>query len=191
MARLKYQFLYSAQPMLTYIEGNFVVLGTGAVGTIKGAGITSITRLSPGTYQVVLSQVYPRYLAGAAGFVSPATTSVAAGSFVVGDSYVINALGTTNFNAAGLNIGLVAAPGIPFVATTVGAGTGSAFLVTNSGISHVEVIGNTNLTITQPGLPSLIMQCLNSAGAATDPTAGSVLGFDMFVKNSTAKAGNE
>jgi hypothetical protein len=55
----------------------------------------------------------------------------------------------------------------------------------------VELVGDANTTIINPALPSLVMQCLDASGAPTDPAAGSVLGFDMFLKNSTAKAGNE
>jgi hypothetical protein len=178
-----YQFLYSYNPMLTFVEGNFVVGASGAVGTVKGSGIDSITKLSTGTYQIKLQEGYPRYLSGTAGAVAPTTGSaVNAGSFSVGTTYVIASVGSTDFAAAGMNSSLTADVGVPFVATAVGSGSGTALAVGDSGIVSVEVVGNPNLTV-----PSgiIIIQCMSDAGAVANPASGSVIGFTMMLRNST------
>jgi hypothetical protein len=51
------------------------------------------------------------------------TTSVTAGSFVVGQRYTITAVGTTSFTAIGASANTV---GVQFIATGVGSGTGTA-----------------------------------------------------------------
>ena len=56
-------------------------------------------------------------------------TDYTAGSFVIGETYTISFLGTTNWNACGG--GLFPSVGWIFVATAAGAGTGTAYLQTN------------------------------------------------------------
>lgn len=70
------QFFYSFRKAPTYIEGNFVVGGTGAVGTVKGAGIASVTRTGTGAYRITLEDAYNRYLSGTWGFVDAATVGI-------------------------------------------------------------------------------------------------------------------
>lgn len=65
------QFLYSLRKGLTFLEGNFVVGATGAVGTVKGAGIASITKTGTGAYRITCQDAYYRYLAGTWGFIDP------------------------------------------------------------------------------------------------------------------------
>jgi len=60
---------------------------------------------------------------GAGAAVGGVLTAVTAGAFVVGDTYVIATVGTTNFTLIGASANTV---GVQFVATGVGAGTGTA-----------------------------------------------------------------
>ena len=55
------------------------------------------------------------------------TTTISAGAFIIGNIYVINFIGTTNFKAFGATENKI---GIKFKATGVGSGTGKASLVT-------------------------------------------------------------
>jgi hypothetical protein len=183
------QFLFSFNKMLTYVEGNFVVGATGAVGTLKGSGIKSVVRLYTGTYQINLEDSYPRYLAGMTGFIAPVTgASVSMGSLVTNTTYIITALGnstTAQWVAAGVQTGVTPAVGVSFVAIAAGAGTGTVKAAGNSGIAAVEVVGNPNLMITNNTHPCLVMQCLDYAGAVADPVVGSVFAFSMFLRNSS------
>ena len=175
-----------------------MVGATGAVGTLKGSGINSVTRLSVGTYKITLEDSYYRYLGGNVGFVAPLTGgNVSGGSFVATTSYVITALGNTTqaqWVAAGLDANVLAQVGVPFVATGIGAGTGTVKAVGTSGILSTEVIGNTELTIgAQQGKTNgtIIFQCLSDADAVADPSAGSICVFQIFVRNSSVKGKGE
>lgn len=176
--------------MLTFIEGNFVVGGSGAVGTVKGSGIASVTLLSTGTYKIKLEDGFPRYLSGTAGAVAPSSgATVNDGSLVVGTTYIILSVGTTDWVAAGLDADVVPAVGVSFVATAIGgAGTGTARAVVDSGIVSVEVVGNPNLMVPYK---TLIIQCISDAGAVDNPVSGSVIGFTMMLRNSTLKGKGE
>ena len=61
-------------------------------------------------------------------------TSIAAGSFVVGNRYVILSVGTTDFTLIGASANTI---GVTFIATGVGTGNGTA--VFNSRVSHGAV----------------------------------------------------
>ncbi len=61
----------------------FVVGATGAVGTVTGKGITSVTKDSTGQYSILLDGTYNAFLWGAAGIMTttssdPATVGVLA-----------------------------------------------------------------------------------------------------------------
>lgn len=191
-----YQFTYSLNPMLTYIEANLVIGASGAPGTLKSAGnfITSITRVSAGTYKINLQQPLNRYLGGNTGFVSPTTSSSTA--TVSGAASVITVLGTATlaqWQAVGLLPGVVPAVGAAFVASTTATigGGAQAGQPSNSGIATVEVIGNANLTIANPQNPYMLIQCLAPTSSSvtthipTDPASGSVMGLQFMFRNSS------
>jgi len=75
---------------------------------------------------------------------------IAGGSFVVGNSYIIGALGTTNWQAAGA--GINPRVGDVFTATSVGAGTGTVSSVAVCVLSNVAAgslaAGQMQITIT-------------------------------------------
>ena len=192
------QFFLSLNHQPVFLEGSVVIGATGAVGTVKGSGLLSVTRLSAGVYQLIFEDDYNRYLGGFTGFVSPVTGSnVSGGSFVTGTLYVITALGTTTtaqWVAAGVPAGITPAVGVAFVATGAGAGTGTVKAVAASGIMNVEVAGDSNLTSYNqtPGQGAILLLCCrNSSGALTDPAQGSVLGFAAFFRNSSVKGKGE
>lgn len=67
--------LNSLNKGLTFIEGNAVIGSTGAVGTVKGSGVTSVTRTGAGAYTLKLEDKYSRYLGGSVGFINASTGS--------------------------------------------------------------------------------------------------------------------
>lgn len=183
--------MYSLHAMPVLLDCNVVIGATGAVGTVKGPGIASVTHLGTGLYQIKLQDNYNRYFMGSWGFVAPVTGgSVTDGSFVTGTQYVITSLGTTNWTAAGLPAGLTAAVGSTFNALNAGgSGGGTAKAVGSSGIFAVEIIGDTNNMIAPIGVGYqggyVTIKCLNASGVATDPTSGSVMGLTFYLSNSS------
>ncbi len=189
MNRRQYQFLYSNIPMLSVVTGSATFGAAGAVTAITGVGISSVTKMATGIYQIQFVDAFPAYVGSNFLMESPLTGSpVTAGSFVVGTLYQITALGNTNWAAIGLNSGLTPAVGQLFVATGVGAGTGTATAVGQSGILAVEVAqGQNMLSVNTANLGSIFMiQMLDAAGALANPASGSVLEIEMYMKNSTA-----
>lgn len=187
------QFLFNKQAMMTLLEGNVAIGAAGAVGTLYGGGIASVTKLSTGTYKIALDESFNRYLGGSMQMIAPVTgANVNDGSFVVGTTYQITAVGTTDWAAVGLPSGAVAAVGQSFVATAIGgAGTGTAKAVGQSGILAMEIVGDPNVTVNQVGAPYMIVQCLDAAGAVANPASGSVLSFEILLRNSSVKGKGE
>ena len=63
---------------IVILNGNFVIGASGAVGTVKGAGIKSITKVTgDGKYEVVLEDKYNRLLCSSAGMVCATSSGVA------------------------------------------------------------------------------------------------------------------
>lgn len=195
--------IYNFHVMPVLLDCNFVVGSSGSVNSLKGPGIASVIRLAPGIYQIKLQDNYNRYYGGFAGLVAPAIGSnVADGSLVVGTPYMITAVGTTNWHAAGLPAEVTPAVNVAFVATSIGgAGSGTAKAVGASGISSVEVIGDSNLSISpDPAISPggiILVQCMGptSAGVTTqiakDPATGSVLSLAIYLSNSSIMIAGE
>ena len=82
------QFLFSFNHMPVMVECNCIIDSGQTSGTrsLKGSGVTSITHISTGVYEIVLNDTYARYLGGNAGFaVAPGSTSGIAVIEVEGD----------------------------------------------------------------------------------------------------------
>lgn len=194
------QLFYSLQHDVVYLESNFVVGTAGAVGTTKGSGIQSITRLTVGTYKVLLQDAYTKFLGFHGWAFAPTTGSaVADGAFVIGGSYQITTVGTTLWNLYGLPVGVTPVIGQGFVATSIGgAGTGTATNIGVSSTCDLELVGDPNTTITIPtsGLATgfnayFIFQCVNRASAVSDPAQFTTLGFTFLTRNSSVKGKGE
>lgn len=54
---------------LCFLFGSAVIGAVGAVGTVKGSGIYSVTRTGVGEYEIQLDQKFYRYISGKVGFV--------------------------------------------------------------------------------------------------------------------------
>jgi len=188
-----YQFLYSKVPMLTMLEGHLDVGSSGAVeATSGGKGITSITKLATGIYQIKLQENFNHFVGADFTFESPVTGgSVSDGSFSVGALYQITAVGTTDWTSSGLPAGLTAAVGQTFVASaTGGAGTGTAKAIGKGNIMKVEVAGMAadTMLLPQPIGGVINIQTFDKTEALADPTALSSIRFALFFRNSSVTA---
>lgn len=104
--------------------------------------------------------------------------TITAGSFIVGDSYTIVTVGTTDFQAIGASADTV---GVTFTATGVGSGTGTASVgfavqrteTANSGSAPFDAysgtlkLGNTGGSLTEAAIITSIDLTLNNSFAAT------------------------
>lgn len=195
------QKLFQMHVMPVMLDCNIAIGATGAVGTVNGAGIDSVTRLSAGTYLIKLDDNYSKLFQMDAMVSSPETgSSVADGSFVTGTTYEIVTLGTTTWSDVAA--GVTPAVGVAFVATSAGgAGTGTAKAVGVSGINAVELVGNPNLTLSPNPLVSqggyVMVQCLAPTSSsvttqvATDPASGSTLYLRFYLSNSSVVISGE
>lgn len=117
--------------------------GSHAVGAIGGntaiTGYQIVVRVKIGT--VAEANGYIIRQKGKKKFLVADTTGVTAGSFIVGNHYVITALGNTNWAAIGADP--TAAVGAIFTATGVGSGTGTADTI---GVCTLADLANGALT---------------------------------------------
>jgi hypothetical protein len=91
-------------------------VGNGSTTTFSAPSITPATFNDSTLLYEESVEVYVGGLRSRVGIV--------AGSFVVGQTYMIAALGTTNWHAVGVPSDVFPAPGLVFTATAVGTGTG-------------------------------------------------------------------
>jgi len=100
----------------------------GTYPTMYGGGVTTNQTLNGGFRYLICAVDSPK-------IVQQTTATITAGSFVVGTTYTILALGNTNFTVIGAAVNVV---GCVFVATGVGVGTGTA----TQEVSTAILIGN-------------------------------------------------
>lgn len=220
------QFVRTPHNYRVDLDCNFVVdsaNGNGlGVRSLKGPGIAQVymyTSATPavgnpnpaaGNILVKLQDNFQRYYSGTAGFVSyisgtPIVVTAAGAHLVVGTAYIITLVGTTTtaeWNTLGVPVGIDPAVGLSFIAKATGAGAGSGVVEVpksgGSGIDHIELIGDPNLSIKSSGAnvlgsdngPYILMQCL-SAGSLTAPVDGTVIGLTMSFSNSMIKVQGE
>ncbi len=187
------QFMFSKVHAPVILKGSVNIGAAGAPTGLTGGGFVSISRLSAGTYQILLEEPYNRFLSLDVMAIAPTTgAAVADGSFVVGTSYRITVVGDTDWAAVGLPAGVVAAVGQGFVATAIGgAGTGTATAIGVAGSMVAEVVGNPQVMVTEKTVPYMIMQMVDDSGAVADPANGTVLDIEMMFRNSSVKSRGE
>jgi hypothetical protein len=193
--------------MPVLLDCNFVVDNANGNGlgirSLKGAGISNVfmhttatpapgnPNPAPGVIVVQLDDTYFRYYGGFDGFVSPSSgTSLTATT--ANGLYTITSLGTATpaqWQAVGLPVGLIPTIGQSFIATasaTIGGGaTVQAPAAAGSGIDHIEVFGDPNQTLNNPGgINQILLQCFD-AGAVTAPANGTVIGLSFYLSNSS------
>lgn len=196
------QFFYSFVKQPVFLTGSYHVGAAGAITQVVGGGIASVTRLAAGVHRIVPQDQYNLFFCGVPNIISPSTGgAVAGGAFVPATLYTILTLGNTTvaqWVAAGLPLGVVPTIGLPFVATTVGAGTGTVQAVTPSGISITELAGSPNVhgSLATPA-QGLVLGFYGPTDAThtppilTDPASGSVVKYGYFLRNSSVKTGGQ
>lgn len=194
-SRFFQQFTLSLNHIPVFLEGSAAIGGSGATSALKGSGILSLTRVAAGTYKLVLEDDYNRFLGFKAIAEAPVTgLAITAGSFVSGTLYEIVTVGTTDYSAVGLDAGVTAAPGVAFVASGVGAGTGTVKALGASGVYAIELAGDPQLSVwtTAAGSGSIIyFLTLDASGSPVDPADGSKLYFQVWLRNSSVKGKGE
>ncbi len=200
-SRRFYQFTESLNASLVYLQGTMVVGSTGAVGTVTGSGISSVTRLAVGTYQVNFSDNYFRYLTHNISLRSGVVTTTAITALTPGLMYTIKTLGaatTAQWVTAGVPVGTTPAVGVAFLAAATSAGTNSdCYSPLASLITNVEVLGNPQVTIINQTGPYIVFQTMSATSSSVttpipiDPAATSVIDFGFFFRNSTVKGTGE
>jgi len=180
------------------IEGNIDIGSSGAVAnTSGGVGVNSITKEATGIYLIQLKENFNHLLGSDFTLESPLTGgNVSDGSFSSGTLYQITSVGTTSWSSIGLPTGLTAAAGQVFVASgSGGAGSGTAKVVSQSGIVAIEVAaaGTVATPATAPDTmlspnPSgayVMIQTLNTSDALASPASGTTIKFQLFLRNSS------
>lgn len=171
------------------LEGEAVIGAAGAVSSSSGGGIASITHKGTGVYEVKLKDTYYKFRNLQVSFYGPVTgAAVVGGAFVAGTLYQIQSLGNTTqaqWVAAGLPSGVTAAVGVPFVASAVGAGTGTVKALGKSGVAACEIAGNPQQTVTALAYPYFLFSCYDYAGALVDPAQGSEMYVNALFQNSS------
>lgn len=189
------QFFYTKRAAPVQIDLKIPIGATGAVGTVVGPGVTSVTRTAAGVYKILFADDYNALLNFYWSSVGPSAgtgSSVPDGSFSVGTTYVITAVGNTTWSD--LPSGITAAVGMVFTATVVGgAGTGTAKAVAIPGITQIQLLGaGLTLYSTTPSTGGTqYIRCLaptNSSTTtlvATDPTNTEILYLTFLFSNSS------
>jgi hypothetical protein len=185
-----YQFLFSKEAGLTYLDGTITIGATGAVSSFAGKGIYSVTRSTTGIYLLQLNDNYNAFvdfswyaLGGATG------SAVNDGSFVTGTQYQITTVGNTAWASAGFPAGFTPAVGSVFVATGAGgAGTGTAKAIGKSGISKIELAQSVSAELqgsTAGQGSAFFLNTYNYSEALANPTSGCILGYSVLLRNSS------
>ena len=201
------QRIWTGHVMPVLLDCNFVVDSSNGNGlgirSLKGPYVEAVymhTSATPaagnpnpgnGVIIVQLQDNYNRYYGGWSGQVSPIGTPVT--STTNHTAYIITSLGTASraqWTAAGLSPNITPAVGVSFVATQTASIGGSASVApiatAGSGIDHIEVIGDANLSLAPANAAGgqLIFQCF-SAGAAAAPADGTIISLAMLLSNSS------
>lgn len=202
------QFMYSPHAMPVVLDCNIAIGATGAVGTIVGPMISSVTRLAVGTYKVKFQDNFNKFFGLDSWLEAPVSGSnVAVTAIAPGTVYQITVLGTTTtaqWVTAGVPAGITPAVGVAFLAAATSAGTGQVKILGSSGISAVEVVGVTNTQLSPGqylGSPYqggyVIVKCIGPTASgdttpiATDPADGSLLGLKFYLSNSSVIVAGE
>lgn len=173
-ATVTVQYSTAIGPLYT-VTGVTLTDGGGGYG-INGAVAPTIT-ISGGSGATAVATI-------GTDITSVAGALILAGSFVIGVSYVIAFVGTTNFVAIGASSNTI---GVVFTATGAGSGTGTAYnsaVVNNSNFGKVISVSLTSAGVATGTIPTITIQCppnvyngnTNTASGTTfSPTMDGVL----------------
>jgi hypothetical protein len=196
--RFTSQFNYSLHVMPVTIDCNMAIGASGAVSDLKGPGVTSVTRLSAGIFQIKLQDNFARLYTLDASVQSPNSGSPAdPNGLTTGTVYRITTVGNTDWTTAGVPAGIVPAIGVVYKqAAAPASGTGRAQPIGTSGVHSIEVVGSTDLMLAPAPVSQNIgglitIQTLGATSSsdttplATDPASGSRLYVRLLLSNSS------
>jgi hypothetical protein len=184
----------SGTVITSIISSSSVSMSNAATGTAtESINYTATGSPNPaaGVIVVTFTDNYNRYYGGFSGFGSPIGTPVTATTTQV--AYVITSLGTATlaqWQAVGLPIGITPAVGAAFIATASATVGGSATVAptatAGSGIDHIEVLGDPNVTfLSNPvGSSQIVLQCFAS-DVVTAPATGSAVRLSFYLSDSS------
>ncbi len=198
---------------LAPVKLDFSMSVTGASGALgatanPGQGITSITRLAAGVYQLQLNDNYPSYLDSNFRIETNLGSTAAASAASTTALSSISSLGTTTtaqWHTAGVPAGITPAVGVVFVAAaaaTAVTGTGTVKPVVADSITSIQICGDPNLMLSNQPFQSrsggyITFACVaaKTAGTAaadatptiTDPAAGTVITGSIWLNNSSGQ----
>lgn len=181
---------YSMHVSPVKIDCSVNIGSSGATSGLSSSVVRSVTRMAAGIYQVQLMDNYNALYNSYFSVDGPVTGSaIAGGSFVAGTLYQIVTLGTTNFNSAGLPTNVTAAVGQNFIATGIGAGTGTVKAV--APVSSIINIAGPMMNPTDNTGSIIIFQALAPTSSSvttlipTEIPSGSVLNIEFLLSNSS------
>ncbi len=167
---------FHVMPVLVDMQ---VAIGASGAPTLSGApGVSSVTKLATGTYQIQLKDNYNTLLGMDSSVISPVTGSaIDPNAGAVGSLYQISTVGNTDWATAGLPSSVTAAVGAVIVlAAAPSAGTGRVKLISPSNVMSVE-IGGPMMNSNNP-----------SAGSAFAGTNGAIIIVRTMAASITAGA---
>ena len=189
----------SGSSTVTVVDSNLSASVLDYVNYVTPVAVGGLVLYGPYLLQTAAGTTYSILASSAATLTANTSTNTTAGSFVVGNTYQIVSVGSTNFTSIGASANTV---GVIFNATGVGAGTGTAKLVgvpsfqTTSGSqtvtcyldNHGYLVGNTfyvgvsttvggitlsglYTVLTVPSASSFTFAAANTASSSAGPTA--------------------
>jgi len=130
----------SGSNVVSVTDSNTLVLTTfDYVDFVTPVAVGGLVLTGPYQLQSYVSTTYTIYASSLATSTANTSTNTTAGSFVVGDTYQIVTVGTTNYTLIGAASNTV---GVIFNATGVGSGTGTAKLV---GVYSFQTTNNSSI----------------------------------------------
>jgi hypothetical protein len=213
MANRRYtQFFNTLHHYPVLLDCNFIVDAANGNGlgirSLKSPGVQSVymntsaplagsgnPNPAAGEIVVKLADNYNGYFGGWSGFVGPAGASTtSAKANVINIITVLGTATTAQWVAAGLPIGVTPKVGVAFIganASVIGGSAQTAIaLAVGSNIDHIEVVGNSNLSISNAGIQSglngggsiFYLRCLKN-GVLTAPSNGTGIGLTFYMSN--------
>ena len=215
-AWMNFGHMYANATLPAMVSFNFVVDSTNGNGlgirSLKSNGYVrnvfmhtsatpgsnnGVTNPNPaaGVIYVQLADNYARALNSMSSTIAPTTGSPLAitSGLTVGQAYIVVSQGTStnaDFAAIGLQAGLTPTQGQAFTATSTGSGSGSGTVIAvgNTGIDHIEGVGDPNQSNGPQGASNQgaysILQCMLNT-TVTAPNNNTVIAFTFLLDNSS------
>lgn len=168
--------LYNFHVMPCSVDMQIAIGSSGAPTLSSAPGVSAVTRLAPGIYQIQLQDNYYSMQGMDSSIVEPVTGSaIDPAGAVVGSLYQISTVGNTDWATAGLPTNITAAVGVVIcLAAAPASGTGRVKLISASNISAIELAGPMMNSASPASSGAIVLfSCLASSAAAPTLTMNS------------------